>query len=186
MSVKPILKMGDLRLLRQARPVTRFDTPELDELIEDMFETMHAANGAGLAAPQIGVNLQVAVFGFDPDENPEGAVEIPKTVLINPKMEPVGDDVVEAWEGCLSVPGMNGVVPRWAKIRYEGFDQKGNPVSAEVDGSHARVAQHEFDHLLGMVYPMRMPDLTRFGFSDALFPWAEPQEDELMELAESE
>ncbi len=178
MSIRPILIMGDLRLLRQARPVTRFDTPELDELIEDMFETMYDAEGAGLAAPQIGVNLQVVIFGFERNERYPDAEVVPRTILINPKITPIGDEVEEAWEGCLSVPDMRGVVPRWAKVRYEGFDQKGNPVSAEADGFHARVVQHECDHLAGMLYPMRMPDLKRFGFTEALFPWGAPEEPE--------
>lgn len=187
MSIRPILKMGDLKLLLRAKPVTRFNTPELDTLIEDMFETMRAAAGAGLAAPQIGVDLQVVIFGFDQNERYPDVEPIPKTILINPKLTPVGDEVEEAWEGCLSVPDMRGMVQRWVKVRYEGFDPKGNPVSAEADGFHSRVVQHECDHLAGILYPMRMQDLTRFGFIDALFPWAAPQEEEqLMQLAEPE
>ena len=165
--------MGDLRLLRKARPVTKFGTPELEKLIEDMFETMYDADGAGLAAPQIGVDLQVVIFGFERNVRYPEAETIPRTILINPVLTVIGDEVDEGWEGCLSVPGMRGIVPRWAKIRYEGFDQYGNPVSREAEGFHSRVVQHECDHLAGVLYPMRMPDLRRFGFNDALFPGSE-------------
>lgn len=173
MTVREILKMGDLRLLRRARPVIRFGTQELETLISDMFETMHAADGAGLAAPQIGVDLQVVIFGFDKNERYPEAGAIPRTILINPTLTPLGEDVDEAWEGCLSVPGMRGMVPRWSKIRYEGFDQFGHPISREADGFHSRVVQHECDHLAGILYPMRMPNLLRFGYTDALFPGRE-------------
>jgi len=168
MSVMPILKMGDPRLLRPARPVTEFGTPELKALLEDMVETMEAADGAGLAAPQIGVPLQVMIFGFEENARYPEALAMPRTVLINPVIRPVGGEVEEAWEGCLSVPGMRGVVPRWAKVHYEGFDVDGNPVSREATGFHARVVQHEGDHLQGILYPMRMDDLSLFGFIDAM------------------
>lgn len=168
MSVRPILKMGDPRLLRPARPVTEFGTPELRTLLEDMFETMAAADGAGLAAPQIGVPLQVVIFGFEDNPDFPEAFSIPKTILINPVIRPVGEEIEEEWEGCLSLPGMRGVVPRWAKVYYEGFDQNGEPVSREATGFHARVVQHECDHLKGILYPMRMNDLSLFGFIDAM------------------
>lgn len=173
MAVREILKMGDLRLLRKAKPVTRFGTPELATLIDDMFETMFVADGAGLAAPQIGVDLQLVIFGFEKNARYPEAEEIPRTILINPVLTPIGEDADESWEGCLSVPGMRGIVPRWSKIRYEGFDQHGNPISREAEGFHARVVQHECDHLAGILYPMRMNDLRRFGFNDALFPTRE-------------
>ncbi len=168
MAVREILRMGDPRLLQQAKPVTRFGTPELQALIDDMFETMAAANGAGLAAPQIGVSLQLVIFGFD--DNPEMSEDyaIPKTILINPKIRMMGDKMNEAWEGCLSLPGMRGVVPRWAKIHYEGYDQFGQKISREATGFHARVVQHECDHLNGILYPMRMDDLSLFGYIDAM------------------
>ncbi|MBS1169682.1 MAG: peptide deformylase [Burkholderiaceae bacterium] len=178
MSIRPILKMGDLRLLRRAEQVRKFDTPELHELIADMFETMAAADGAGLAAPQIGINLQLVILGFNQNGRYPDAEAIPETVLINPLITPIGDEVEEAWEGCLSVPGMRGMVPRWAKLRYEAFDQYGNKISQEVDGFHARVVQHECDHLGGILYPMRMRDLMRFGFNDALFPWVDHGQEE--------
>ena len=176
MAVHEILKMGDPRLLRVAQPVTKFDTDALHLLISDMQDTMHAANGAGLAAPQIGVDLQLVVFGSGtitpryPDAPP-----IPRTVLINPVITPLaGDDgrltEEEGWEGCLSVPGLRAVVPRFAKLRYTGFDQYGDAIDRIVDGFHARVVQHECDHLMGVLYPMRVKDFTRFGFNEVLFP----------------
>jgi peptide deformylase len=168
MSVRPILKMGDPRLLRSAQPVTEFGTPELQVLLDDMFETMVAADGAGLAAPQIGVPLQVVIFGFENNPDIPQDYTIPRTILINPVIRPLSDEVEDAWEGCLSLPGMRGVVPRWAKVHYEGFDQNGNPVSCEATGFHARVAQHECDHLKGILYPMRMDDMSLFGFIDAM------------------
>ena len=168
MAVRKILKMGDLRLYRKAKPVRKFNTPELDSLIADMFETMESADGAGLAAPQIGVDLQLVIFGVDQRERYPDMEVVPNTVLINPVLTPIGEDVEEAWEGCLSVPGMRGMVPRWAKIRYEGFDEKGQPISREAEGFHSRVVQHECDHLAGILYPMRIPDLRRFGYEDAL------------------
>lgn len=170
MSVRAILKMGDPRLLRQAEPVTRFDTPDLEALIEDMFDTMHAANGAGLAAPQIGVNLQLVIFGFKQSTRYPDAPPVPETVLINPILTPLSDRIDEDWEGCLSVPGLRGMVPRWSRLHYQGLDQYGNGISRDVDGFHARVVQHECDHLAGILYPMRIKDFSRFGYTDVLFP----------------
>lgn len=178
MTVQAILKMGDPRLLRQAEPVTAFDTPDLHALIEDMFDTMRAANGAGLAAPQIGVNLQVVIFGFKQNERYPEAPPVPETVLINPVLKPLSDEQEEGWEGCLSVPGLRGVVPRWSMLHYEGFDQYGKPISRDVDGFHARVVQHECDHLAGILYPMRIKDFSRFGYLDVLFPGLEASEDD--------
>jgi peptide deformylase len=162
--------MGDPRLLEVAKPVERFDTPELHALIEDLFETMAAANGAGLAAPQIGVGLQVVIFGVERTERYPDAPPVPRTVLLNPVIEPLGPEEEEGWEGCLSVPGMRGVVPRWAHIRYRGFDQNGIVIDREATGFHARVVQHECDHLIGKLYPMRIRDFTRFGYTSVLFP----------------
>jgi peptide deformylase len=176
MAVREILKMGDPRLLRIAAPVTEFDTPDLLALVEDMFDTMRAANGAGLAAPQIGEDLQLVIFGFERNERYPEAPPVPQTVLINPVIEPVGDDKVDGWEGCLSVPGLRGVVPRYARIRYRGFDPQGLPIEREADGFHARVVQHECDHLIGRLYPTRMHDLTRFGYTSVLFPDLDPGE----------
>jgi peptide deformylase len=178
MSVQGILKMGDARLLRQAQKVDRFDTPELHALIEDMFDTMHAANGAGLAAPQIGVDLQLVIFGFKRNARYPDAPAVPETVLINPVLTPLSDKTEEDWEGCLSVPGMRGVVPRWTKLRYEGFDQFGTKIDREVEGFHARVVQHECDHLAGILYPMRIKDLSKFGFTEVLFPELDPGDDD--------
>lgn len=176
MAIREILKMGDPRLLRIAAPVTDFDSPALLALVEDMFDTMRAANGAGLAAPQIGEDLQLVIFGFERNERYPDAPPVPQTVLINPVIEPVGDEVVDGWEGCLSVPGLRGVVPRFARIRYRGFDPQGRPIEREADGFHARVVQHECDHLIGRLYPTRMTDLTRFGYTSVLFPDLEPGE----------
>lgn len=170
MAVREILKMGDPRLLRVAEPVTEFDTPELHALIADMFDTMHAAQGAGLAAPQIGVNLQLVIFGFGQNARYPDAPPVPETVLLNPVLEPLSDDVEEGWEGCLSVPGLRGWVPRHAKLRYSGVDPYGRPLVREVDGFHARVVQHECDHLIGVLYPMRVRDFSRFGYTEVLFP----------------
>ncbi|MGV3742315.1 MAG: peptide deformylase [Burkholderiaceae bacterium] len=170
MTVREILRMGDSRLLRQAEPVSEFGTPALHALIADMFDTMHAANGAGLAAPQIGVNLQLVIFGFRQNNRYPDAPAVPETILINPKIRPLSAVMEEGWEGCLSVPNMRGVVPRWAAIHYEGFDQFGNAISRDADGFHARVVQHECDHLAGILYPMRIEDFSRFGFTDVLFP----------------
>jgi len=170
MTIREILKMGDPRLLRQAERVTEFDTPAMRELIADMFDTMHAANGAGLAAPQIGVNLQLVIFGFHQNLRYPDAEPVPETVLINPVLTPLSQETSEDWEGCLSVPGLRGVVPRWSRLRYEGVDQHGAPIRREVDGFHARVVQHECDHLAGILYPMRVRDFTRFGYTEILFP----------------
>ena len=178
MTVREILKMGDARLLRIAQPVATFDTPELHALIADLFETMHAANGAGLAAPQIGVDLAVVIFGFRHNQRYPDAPPVPETVLINPQITPLGDAEEEDWEGCLSVPGLRGVVPRLARIRYTGFDASGASIEREAEGFHARVVQHECDHLIGTLYPMRVRDFTRFGFTSVLFPHADPGDDD--------
>ena len=178
MTLREILKMGDARLLRVAPPVASFDTPELHALVADLFETMHAANGAGLAAPQIGVDLAVVIFGFRHNQRYPDAPPVPETVLINPQITPLGDAEEEDWEGCLSVPGLRGVVPRFARIRYTGFDARGAPIEREAEGFHARVVQHECDHLIGMLYPMRVRDFSRFGFTSVLFPGADPGDDE--------
>ena len=170
MAVREILKMGDPRLLRVAPPVSAFDTPELHALVDDMFDTMAAANGAGLAAPQIGVDLQLVIFGFTKNERYPDAPPVPQTVLVNPVITPLSDELVDGWEGCLSVPGLRGVVPRFARIRYTGFDARGRPIERDADGFHARVVQHECDHLIGRLYPTRMTDLTRLGFTSVLFP----------------
>ena len=170
MAVHEILKMGDERLLRVAKPVTAFDTDALHLLVADMFETMSAVSGAGLAAPQIGVNLQLVIFGTDA-VNPRypDAPLVPRTVLLNPVITPLGDEE-EGWEGCLSVPGLRGMVPRWSRIRYAGFDPFGDPIERSVDGFHARVVQHECDHLVGKLYPMRVRDFSKFGYTEVLFP----------------
>ena len=170
MTVREILKMGDPRLLRVAQPVREFDTSELHALVEDMFDTMAAAHGAGLAAPQIGVDLQLVIFGFERTERYPDAPPVPPTVLINPLLTPLSDALVEGWEGCLSVPGLRGVVPRYERIRYRGWDVNGALIEREVDGFHARVVQHECDHLIGRLYPTRMTDLTKLGFTSVLFP----------------
>ena len=173
-----ILKMGDARLLRVAEPVREFNTAELSELIADMFETMIAANGAGLAAPQIGVNLQLVIFGFKNNQRYPDAPTVPETVLLNPVLTPLSQEMDAAWEGCLSVPGMRGLVPRWSKLRYEGVNQFGERISREVDGFHARVVQHECDHLNGILYPMRISDLSQFGYTEVLFPELDPHQDD--------
>jgi peptide deformylase len=170
MAVREILKMGDPRLLRLAAPVPAFGTPELEALVVDLFDTMEAADGAGLAAPQIGVDLQVVIFGFTNNRRYPQAPAVPLTVLCNPVIEPMTEAMEEGWEGCLSVPGLRGVVPRWSRIRYRGFDAEGVPIEREAEGFHARVVQHECDHLIGRLYPTRMTDLTRFGFTSVLFP----------------
>ncbi len=170
MAVREILRMGDPRLLTHARPVTAFDTPELHGLVTDLLDTMVAANGAGLAAPQIGVDLAVVIFGFEHSERYPDAPAVPRTVLVNPAIEVLAPDQDEDWEGCLSVPGMRGVVPRWTRIRYRGFDAAGVPIDREATGFHARVVQHECDHLIGTLYPMRIRDFTRFGYTSVLFP----------------
>ena len=176
MAIREILKMGDPRLLRLAAPVTEFDTPDLLALVEDMFDTMRAAHGAGLAAPQIGEDLQLVIFGFESNQRYPDSPPVPQTVLINPAIEPIGDEQVDGWEGCLSVPGLRGVVPRFARIRYRGFDPQGRAIEREADGFHARVVQHECDHLIGRLYPTRMSDLSRFGYTRVLFPDLDPGE----------
>ena len=167
--IKPVLRMGDARLLRVAKPVLDFDSSELATLLQDMCDTMAHLDGAGLAAPQIGVDLRVVIFGND-DINPRypDASPVPGTVLINPVIVPLGEDIEEGWEGCLSVPGLRGVVPRWRALRYSGFDENGRQFSREVDGFHARVVQHECDHLDGILYPMRITDFSQFGFNDEI------------------
>ena len=179
MTVREILKMGDPRLLRVAEPVKAWDTPELHALIADLRETMAAVNGAGLAAPQIGVNLQVVIFG-SMARNPRYPDRplVPPTVLVNPIITPLGPEEEEDWEGCLSVPGLRGVVPRWSRIRYTGCDEQGRPIDRTVQGFHARVVQHECDHLLGKLYPMRVRDFSRFGFTEVLFPDISAAEDD--------
>lgn len=169
--IRPVLRMGDPRLLRASRPVERFDSSELHELLDDMRDTMAHLNGAGLAAPQIGIDLRVVIFGSN-QVNPRypDAPVIPETVLINPQLTPLSDEQQSDWEGCLSVPGLRGWVPRWQRLRYTGFDSAGQPIHREVAGFHARVVQHECDHLDGLLYPMRMTDFSRFGFVEELFP----------------
>jgi peptide deformylase len=179
MTVREILKMGDERLLRVAKPVAQFDTDAVHLLVSDMFDTMHAVNGAGLAAPQIGVDLQLVIFGTDaPNPRYPDAPPVPRTVLLNPVITPVGEAEEEDWEGCLSVPGLRGVVPRWAKIRYQGFDQYGDSIDRTVEGFHARVVQHECDHLVGKLYPMRVRDFTKFGYTEVLFPGLDASTDD--------
>jgi peptide deformylase len=179
MTVRDILKMGDPRLLRMAQPVVEFDSDDLHLLITDMLDTMRAANGAGLAAPQIGVDLQLVIFGSN-DFNPRypDRPRVPPTVLINPVITPIGDEEESDWEGCLSVPGLRGVVPRWAHIRYTGFDQYGDSIDRTVSGFHARVVQHECDHLWGKLYPMRVRDFAQFGYTEVLFPGIAANEDD--------
>jgi peptide deformylase len=179
MTVRDILKMGDARLLRVAEPVQTFDTPELHALLADMRETMAAVNGAGLAAPQIGVNLQVVIFGGTA-RNPRYPDRplVPPTVLINPVITALSTDEETDWEGCLSVPGLRGKVPRWSHIRYTGVDEKGQAIDRNVDGFHARVVQHECDHLIGKLYPMRVRDFTQFGYTEVLFPEISAAEDD--------
>jgi peptide deformylase len=176
--IREILKMGDPRLLEIARPVETFDTPELHQLVADMFETMHHANGAGLAAPQIGVGLQVIIFGFGSNARYPEAPAVPETVLVNPTIEYLPPDMEEGWEGCLSVPGLRGAVSRFSMIRYHGFDQFGAPIDRVAEGFHARVVQHECDHLIGKLYPMRINDFAKFGFTEVLFPGMDPNSDD--------
>ena len=168
MAIREILKMGHPTLLEVAKPVEKFNTPELDSMIEDMIDTMRENDGAGLAAPQIGLGMQLVIFGFDSNERYPEADQVPFTVLINPLITPIGDEEEDGWEGCLSVPGLMGVVPRFKKIRYQGKDQHGNEIDREVDGFHARVVQHECDHLIGKLYPMRIRDFSQFGYLDTL------------------
>ncbi len=172
--IREVLKMGDPRLLQQAQPLERFDTPELHALLTDMRDTMAHLSGAGLAAPQIGIGLQVLIFGVEQNPRYPQAEEIPDTVLINPVLTPLSDELEEDWEGCLSVPGLRGMVPRHARLRYQGCDERGNPIDRSVSGFHARVVQHECDHLIGILYPMRIRDFSRFGFTEVLFPDSPP------------
>jgi peptide deformylase len=169
--------MGDPRLLEKAKPLEAFDSPELHALLADMRDTMVHLDGAGLAAPQIGVGLQVVIFGVHRNPRYPDAEEVPDTVLINPRLTPLDGEMEEGWEGCLSVPGMRGLVPRYRRLRYEGFDAAGNRIDRTVDGFHARVVQHECDHLDGILYPMRIRDLANFGYTEALFP-GQPAMDE--------
>ena len=179
MTIHTILKMGDPRLLRVAQPVTQFDTDELHLLIADMFETMRSVNGAGLAAPQIGIDLQLVIFGTDaPNPRYPDAPLVPRTVLLNPVITPLSQLEEDGWEGCLSVPGLRGVVPRFSQLRYTGFDQYGDAIDRTVDGFHARVVQHECDHLIGKLYPMRIRDFTQFGFTEILFPGLDASQDD--------
>jgi peptide deformylase len=176
--IREVLRMGDPRLLEVSKEVPQFGTPELQALLTDMRDTMAHLNGAGLAAPQIGIGLRVVIFGVTSNPRYPDIEPVPDTVLINPVLTPLADDVEEGWEGCLSVPGMRGWVPRWTRLRYRGFDETGKPFQRDVEGFHARVVQHEVDHLDGVLYPMRIRDLTKFGFNDALFPDQElPPED---------
>ncbi len=177
MTVRTVLRMGEPLLLEKALPITAFDTPELHALIQDMQDTMQAMNGAGIAAPQIGVSLQVVIFGVSQNPRYPEAEQVPFTVLINPTLAPVGDEMEEGWEGCLSVPGMRGLVPRYARLHYTGFDQFGNSIDRLVSGFHARVVQHECDHLNGILYPMRITDLSQFGYTDVIFPGQDIQDD---------
>jgi len=177
MAIKKVLRMGDPLLLEKAQPITQFDTPELHALIKDMHDTMAHMNGAGIAAPQIGVSLRAVIFGVGENPRYPDAEQVPYTVLINPTITYIGDKMDEGWEGCLSVPGMRGIVPRYSRIHYTGFDQFGNPIDRLASGFHARVVQHECDHLDGILYPMRITDLSQFGFTDVLFPGQDIQDD---------
>ena len=168
--IREVLRMGDPRLLERSRPVDAFGTAQLCELIADMRDTMAHLNGAGLAAPQIGAPLRVVIFGVTQNPRYPDAEEVPDTVLINPVITPIGEEMEEAWEGCLSVPDMRGVVPRFMRVRYQGFDESGQAIDRSVEGFHARVVQHECDHLDGILYPMRIRDMSKFGFVDVLFP----------------
>ena len=170
MSVRRVLKMGDSLLYRKADPVQEFNTPELDALITDMFDTMVELNGAGLAAPQIGVSKRVVIFSVEANPRYPNVEPVPSTVLINPTLTPIGNDMEDGWEGCLSVPGLRGLVSRYQNLRYTGFDQRGQPIDRTVSGFHARVVQHECDHLDGILYPMRLRDIRLLGFEEALFP----------------
>ncbi len=178
MAIQKVLKMGDPVLLQMAEPIKKFDSLELHELLTDMRDTMEAMNGAGIAAPQIGVSKQVVIFGFESNARYPDAEAVAFTVLINPKLEFVGDEMEDGWEGCLSVPGMRGVVPRYKQLRYRGFDEKGQPIDRTVSDFHARVVQHECDHLIGILYPMRIKDFSKFGFVDTLFPGQDVSDDD--------
>lgn len=174
--IRRVLRMGDPRLLEVAKPVEAFDTPELRALLSDMRDTMEELEGAGLAAPQIGVSLRVVIFGFEANARYPEAAPVPYTVLINPQLTPLSDEETEAWEGCLSVPGLRGMVPRRNHLHYSGFDASGRRFEHQVDGFHARVVQHECDHLDGILYPMRVRDFSRFGFTDVLEAGLTPEE----------
>jgi peptide deformylase len=175
--IRQVLRMGDPRLMRVAQPVTAFGTPALRALVEDMFDTMRDLKGAGLAAPQIGVDLRLVIFGFQSSPRYPQAEPVPETILVNPVLTPLSDEMEDGWEGCLSVPGLRGVVPRHARLRYQGFDLEGRPIDRSVGGFHARVVQHECDHLDGILYPMRIRDFSRFGFNEVLFPGQGIQDD---------
>ena len=177
MTIRTVLRMGDERLLQRAAPVREFDTPELHGLLADMRDTMQSLNGAGLAAPQIGVALRVVIFGVQHNSRYPDAESVPETVLINPLITPLGGGIEEDWEGCLSVPGLRGLVPRHALIRYQGRDEYGALIDRTVSGFHARVVQHECDHLDGILYPMRILDMTKFGYTEELFPGREMQDE---------
>ncbi len=177
MAIRPVLRMGDARLLQVCAPLARFDSPQLQELLVDMHDTMQALNGAGLAAPQIGVLQRVVIFGVGKNPRYPDAEEVPYTILINPHLEPLEAEMDEDWEGCLSVPGMRGLVPRYKRLRYRGFDQNGQPIDRTVSDFHARVVQHEVDHLDGILYPTRIRDLRNFGFSEELFPGVALEDD---------
>src|SRR3954468_14087338 len=177
MAVRPVLRMGDPRLFERSKPIEAFDTPELHALLEDMHDTMDALSGAGLAAPQIGVGLQVVIFGVERNARYPDAELVPYTVLINPELEAVDDEMEDGWEGCLSVPGMRGIVPRYKRLRYRGYDQFGNAIDRTVADFHARVVQHEVDHLMGILYPMRIEDMHNFGFTEELFPGEDIRDD---------
>ena len=177
MAVRDVLRMGHPVLRERAQPVEQFGTPELRALLQDMQDTMAHKNGAGLAAPQIGVSKRIVIFGVDHNPRYPDAEAVPFTVLVNPKITMLTRDVEEDWEGCLSVPGMRGIVPRYTKLRYTGFDIEGNPIERVADGFHARVVQHECDHLDGILYPQRMTDLSRFGFIEEMFPGEEIHDD---------
>jgi len=175
--IREVLRMGDPRLFEKAIPVSAFGTPELESLLQDMRDTMAHLSGAGLAAPQIGVGLQVMIFGIEHNPRYPDAEDVPQTVLINPALTPLGPEIEDGWEGCLSVPGMRGVVPRFMRLQYRGFDEYGKSIERSVDGFHARVVQHEYDHLIGVLYPMRIRDFSRFGYTDVLFPGEDVADD---------
>ena len=170
MTIRRVLRMGDPHLLQPAAPVTEFGTPALRALITDMFDTMAAEGGVGIAAPQIGISLRVVIFGFEHSQRYPEAPPVPMTVLVNPVITPLSEEIEDGWEGCLSVPGLRGVVPRYTRIRYQGFTPDGEPIDRIAEGFHARVVQHECDHLDGLLYPMRVRYFSRFGFTDVLFP----------------
>jgi peptide deformylase len=177
MAIRKVLRMGDVRLQQAAEPVSNFGSGELRELLQDMRDTMTAHNGVGLAAPQIGVGLRVVIFGVQRNERYPDAESVPETMLVNPVIAPLDDRMEEGWEGCLSLPGLRGLVPRFRNIRYRGYDEHGAPIDRTVGGFHARVVQHECDHLDGILYPMRMKDMGRFGYTEELFPGREMQDD---------